>query len=108
VKEIAGFIENLQVTSYLKSDHILNLLMEIEGRMPEAKESCLNIIDRYLSLSDEERLNFKVGRRVGLYNSLADLSDSYKHVHVEQAVNRLKAKGSDVEEAILSLKNSFI
>jgi radical SAM superfamily enzyme YgiQ (UPF0313 family) len=107
VKEIAVFIENLQVTSYLKSDHILNLLMEIEGRMPEDKERCLNIIDRYLSLSDEERLNFKVGRRVGLYNSLADLSDSYKHVHVEQAVNRLKAKGSDVEEAILSLKNSF-
>ncbi|MCK5182095.1 MAG: radical SAM protein, partial [Dehalococcoidia bacterium] len=108
VKEIAVFIENLQVTSYLKSDHILNLLMEIEGRMPEDKERCLNIIDSYLSLSDEERLNFKVGRRVGLYNSLADLSDSYKHVHVEQAVNRLKAKGSDVEEAILGLKNSFI
>ena len=107
VKEIAVFIENLQVTSYLKSDHILNLLMEIEGRMPEDKERCLNIIDSYLSLSDEERLNFKVGRRVGLYNSLADLSDSYKHVHVEQAVNRLKAKGSDVEEAILRLKNSF-
>ena len=107
VKEIAVFIENLQVTSYLKSDHILNLLMEVEGRMPEDKERCLNIIDRYLSLPEEERLNFKVGRRVGLYNSLADLSDSYKHLHVEQAVNRLKAKGSDVEEAILRLKNSF-
>ena len=108
VMEIAVFIENLQVTSYFKSDHILNLLMEIEGRMPEDKERCLNIIDKYLSLPDEERLNFKVGRRVGLYNSLADLNDSYKHVHVEQAVNRLKAKGSDVEEAVLSLKNSFI
>jgi len=108
VKEIAMFIENLQVTSYFKSDHILNLLMEIEGKMPEDKERCLNIIDKYLSLPEEERLNFKVGRRVGLYNSLADLNDSYKHVHVEQAVNRLKAKGSDVEEAVLSLKNSFI
>jgi len=108
VKEIAVLIENLQVTSYLKSDHILNLLMEVKGRMPEDKERCLNIIDKYLSLPEEERLNFKVGRRIGLYNSLAGLSDSYKHVHVEQAVNRLKAKGSDVEEAILRLKNSFI
>jgi radical SAM superfamily enzyme YgiQ (UPF0313 family) len=108
VKKIAMFIENLQVTSYLKSDHILNLLMDIEGKMPEDKERCLNIIGRYLSLPEEERLNFKVGRRVGLYNSLADLNDSYKHVHVEQAVNRLKAKGGDVEEAVLSLKNSFI
>jgi len=108
VKEIAVFIENLQVTSYLKSDHILNLLMEVEGRMPEDKERCLNIIDKYLSLPDEERLNFKVGRRVGLYNSLADLNDSYKHDHIEQAVKRVKAKGGDVEEAVYSLRNSFI
>lgn len=107
-KEIAIFIENLHVTSYLKSDHILNLLMEVEGKMPEDKEKCLNIINEYLSLPDEERLNFKVGRRVGLYDRLADLSDSYKHQNVEQAIRRLRAQGSNAEEAILQLKNSFI
>jgi len=108
VKEIAVFIENLRVTSYVKSDHILNLLMEVEGRMPEDKERCLNIIDKYLSLPVEERLNFKVGRRIGLYSRLADLSDSYKHDHIEQALKRLRAQGSDVEKAIYSLRNSFI
>lgn len=108
VKEIAVFIENLQVTSYLTSDHILNLLMEVEGKMPEDKEKCLNIINKYLSLPDEERLNFKVGRRAGLYNRLADLSDSYKHDKIEQAIKCLRAQGSDVEEAIFKLKNSFI
>jgi radical SAM superfamily enzyme YgiQ (UPF0313 family) len=108
VKEIAVFIENLQVTSYLKSDHILNLLMEVEGKMPEDKEKCLNIVSKYLSLPDEERLNFEVGRRTGLYNRLADLSDSHKHDRIEQAVEHLRAQGSDVEEAIVKLKNSFI
>jgi radical SAM superfamily enzyme YgiQ (UPF0313 family) len=108
VKEIAVFIENLQVTSYLKSDHILNLLMEVEGKMPEDKGKCLNIIDKYLSLSEEERLNFKVGRRTGLYNRLADLSDSYKHDKIDQAIKHLTTEGSDVEEAIVKLKNSFI
>lgn len=108
VKEISIFVENLQVTSYLKSDHILNLLMEVEGNMPEDKEKCLNIINRYLSLPDEERLNFKVGRRIGLYNRLADLSDSYKYDKIEQAIKSLRAQGSDVEEAIVKLKNSFI
>ena len=107
-KEIAVFIENLQVTSYLKSDHILNLLMEVEGKMPEDKGKCLNIINKYLSLPDEERLNFKVGRRTGLYNRLADLSDSYKHDKIDQAIKSLRAQGSDVEEAIFKLKNSFI
>jgi len=108
VKEIAAFIENLQVASYLKSDHILNLLMEVEGKMPEDKSKCLHIIDRYLSLADEERLNFKIGRRAGLYNRLDDLSDSYRHGQIEQAMGRLKAQGSDIDQEILRLKNSFI
>jgi radical SAM superfamily enzyme YgiQ (UPF0313 family) len=107
-KEIGVFIENLQVTSHLTSDHILNLLMEVEGKMPEDKEKCLNIINKYLSLPDEERLNFKFGRRAGLYNRLADLSDSYKHDKIEQAIKRLRAQGSNVEEAIFKLKDSFI
>jgi radical SAM superfamily enzyme YgiQ (UPF0313 family) len=108
VREIAIFIENLQVTSHLKSDHILNLLMEVEGKMPADKGKCLNIINKYLSLPDEERLNFKVGRRTGLYNRLADLSDSYKHDKIEQAIEHLRAQEDDVEEAIVKLKNSFI
>jgi histone acetyltransferase (RNA polymerase elongator complex component) len=108
IREIAIFINNLQVTSYLKSDHILNLLMDVEGKMPEDKGKCLDIIDKYLSLSDEERLNFKVGRRTGLYNKLDDLRDSYKHDKIEQAIGQLYAHGSDVDEAIVKLKNSFI
>jgi len=108
VTEIAVLIENLQVTSYLKSDHILNLLMEVEGKMAEDKEKCLDIIDRYLSLPYEERLNFKVGRRSGLYSRLGDLNDSYKHDKIGQAIRHLKTQGSHVEEEILRLKNSFI
>jgi radical SAM superfamily enzyme YgiQ (UPF0313 family) len=107
-KEIGVFIENLQVNSHLKSDHTLNLLMEVEGKMPEDKEKCLNIINKYLSLPDEERLNFRFGRRTGLYNRLADLSDSYKHDRIEQAIKHLRAQGSNVEEAIFRLKDSFI
>jgi len=108
VKEIAIFVENLHVTSYLKSDHILNLLMDVEGKMPEDKGKCLNIINKYLFLPDGERLNFKVGRRAGLYNRLEDLGDKYKHDRIEQAIKRLRAQGSDVEDEIVKLKNSFI
>ena len=108
VEEIGLFIENLRVTSHLKSDHILNLLMEVEGKMPGDREKCLNVVNGYLSLPDDERLNFKVGRRAGLYNRLADLRDNSKHEEVEQAIGQLKTQGSDVEEAIVKLKNSFI
>ena len=108
VGEIAVFIDSLEVTSYLQSDHILNLLMEVEGNMAEDKQRCLDIIDRYLSLSDEERLNFKLGRRAGLYNRLSDLGDGYRHDKVGQAIKHLRAQDGDVEGEILRLKNSFI
>jgi radical SAM superfamily enzyme len=108
VKEIGIFMENLQVSSYLTSDHTLNLLMEIEGKLPDDKEKCLGIINKYLSLSDEERLNFRLGRRAGYYARLADLDDSYKHNRVKEAIERLRAQGEDVDKTIFRLKDNFI
>lgn len=108
VQEIAILIQNLRVSSHLKSDHTLNLLMEVQGRMPEDKEKCLSIINKYLSLPDDERLNFRVGRRTGVYSTLAELSDESKHDRVEQAIERLRVRGSNVDEELLSVKNSFI
>ena len=35
--------------SYFASDHILNLLEELDGKFPEAKETMLATIDRYLA-----------------------------------------------------------
>lgn len=109
VMEIGAFIENLQVTSYLKSDHILNLLPEIEGKMPEDKGKCLDIINKYLLLPAEERLNFRLGRRTGYYEKLSDLTDSYKHKKIDKAIKRANSTSSDsIDKLILKLKNSFI
>ncbi|MFP3898105.1 MAG: radical SAM protein [Dehalococcoidia bacterium] len=108
IREIATLIEHLRVSSRLKSDHILNLLMEVQGKLPEGKDRCLDIIYRYLSLPDGERLNFKVGRRVGLYSRLADLADGARHDRVEKAIQELKGRRGDIEEEVTRLKNSFI
>jgi len=108
VEEIGVLIENLEVTSYLKSDHILNLLMEVEGKMPQDKPRCLGIIREYLSLPEEERLNFKLGRRVGYYQQLADLKDSYRHDKVERAIRQIRAEGENVDEVLSRVKDGFI
>jgi len=108
VEEIGNLLANLQVSSYLKSDHILNLLMEVEGKMPEDKEKCLNVIAKYLNLPDEERLNFRLGRRAGYYEKLADLDDSYKHYNIDEAIKRIRADGRNIDEVIFKLKDGFI
>ena len=108
VEEIGTFIENLQVTSYLKSDHMLNLLMEVEGKMPEDKQKCLSIINQYLSLPEEERLNFKLGRRLGYYERLSDLKNTYKHYKIDQVITQIKSREENVDEVISKLKDGFI
>jgi radical SAM superfamily enzyme YgiQ (UPF0313 family) len=109
VEEIGKFIEKLDVTSELKSDHILNLLPEVEGKFPEAKSNCLNIINRYLSLSTGEKLNFRLGRRAGYYEKLNDLYDTHKYQKVDEAIRCITSEGPDsIDEVILQLKAGFI
>jgi biotin synthase-like enzyme len=109
VEEEKILIENLDCHSYFVSDHITNLLQEIEGKLPEGKEKMLAIIARFQSLSAEERHNFRVGRRVGIYNELDDLDNSQKHSLAEHAIQRLSGDGNQVDdETIYSLMERFI
>ena len=108
IEEIGSLIEKLDITSQFKSDHVMNLLPEIEGKFPEAKSTCLATINRYLELSPQERGNFKLGRRTGYYEKLDDLYDAYKFKKVDEAVKRITSEGQGgVDEVILQLKRGF-
>ena len=61
VREEQLLIESLEVTSYFASDHSTNILMDVRGQLPQDKEAMLAIIERYLQLSEEEQLNFRLG-----------------------------------------------
>jgi len=76
VREIRLLIEKLTgIQTTVVSDHILNLLEEVEGRLPDDKEKILSVIDAYLSLPAPDRMIFRLGRRQGIYRRLADLRD---------------------------------
>ena len=113
VEEIGVFIERLNSRSELKSDHILNLLSEVEGNLPQDKEKILAVINRYLTLPPQEKLNFQLGRRAGIYERLDELHDLQKHEHVEQAIRRIEVRNEvrnpgGVSETIAALKVGFI
>lgn len=73
-EEIRLFIENLEgITSTVTSDHIMNLLEEVAGKLPEDKEQMLRVIRNYQELPESERIIYRVGRRGGAYGSIDDL-----------------------------------
>jgi len=102
-------IEHLECHSNYVSDHITNLLQEIEGQLPKDKEKMLAIIDRFQALSPEEMTNFRLGRRVGVYNQLDDLYDLGKRQAVEQLIHRLGLGSTEIDEKkIYRLMGRFI
>jgi radical SAM superfamily enzyme len=110
IEEERLLIDHLQgITSTFVSDHIMNILQEVEGKLPEGKETMLNLIDRYLSLRKEEKDNFRLGRRAGVYQSVEDLSRPELRNRVEKALREIESERSgSLEEVLSELTESFI
>jgi hypothetical protein len=85
-EELLLLIDHLDgITSTIKSDHILNLFQEAEGRLPEDKEQIMAPFRQFLALPPAEQLLYRVGRRTGILSSLHDLADPSLRAHAEQA-----------------------
>jgi radical SAM superfamily enzyme YgiQ (UPF0313 family) len=119
VNEIRLFLETLDgIRSTVVSDHILNLLEEVQGKLPGEKEKMLALIDRYLAWPGEKRLQFRVGRRLGYFRGLEDLDDQNLLLRVDQILQDVRrsiredrgraALDSEIEKEIYSLMESYI
>jgi radical SAM superfamily enzyme YgiQ (UPF0313 family) len=108
--EIRMFIECLDgIESTLVSDHILNLLEELEGKLPADKGKMLSLIDRYFALPSEGRIIFRLGRRKGLYRSLDDLDDGQTYLGLKQIVDEYVSKESgQLDSDMRRLMHSYI
>jgi len=106
------FIETLEnITSMVTSDHIMNLLEEVTGKMPEDKDRMLDVIKQYQELSDPDRLVYRVGRRGGTYRSTDDLQrDPVTYKKIKTLIANVKEKdGTEgVEQFITEMVDRYI
>lgn len=106
VREIRLFLENLQgIESRVMSDHMMNLLEDVEGELPRDRDRMLGIIDAFLGMEQEDRENFIIGRRLGVYRFLADYDGG---TSVGDARRQIMSRFSSVDEAILEILKNYI
>lgn len=104
-EEMRVFIETLDgITSTVTSDHIMNLLEEVSGKLPEDKAKMLRVIERYQNLPDPERMIYRIGRRGGAYRSTDDLAgDPVTYQKIKSLLNDIQAKeGSEGVERFIT------
>ncbi len=94
VEEIKLFMDTLEgISSTITSDHIINLLEEITGKLPEDREKMMDVIMAYQDLPDSERLIYRVGRHGGAFRSIDDLKfDPSTYSKISNLINDIKSK----------------
>jgi len=109
VREIRLFLSLLDgVTSFLASDHILNLLSEVEGQLPQDQPRMLATLDRLLALPPPEQTVFQVGRRMGVFASLDELEQPERRARAETACRQYGITPANVDAVIDALVRQFI
>lgn len=106
VRELRLFLERLEgITSRFLSDHMMNLLEDVEGKLPGDREGMLGLIDRFLGMDREDRESFILGRRLGQFRFLEDYR---RDPGIEEVKGRLKGAYGSVDKAVLEILKNFI
>ncbi len=99
--EIRTFIAALDgINSTLQSDHVRNLIQEVEGKLPDDKARMLAQLDRFLELPLAEQTLFQLGRRIGYFYSLDDLQSLPRRRQVETISEQLQVTPGNVDQII--------
>lgn len=100
VEEQRLLVENLNgITSYYDNHHVGDLLIEAKGWLPEDKHKLLTTLDRFLSLSSSDKINFVLGTRLGIYRRMDDLKNQQLKDMINRDVQKLEGMTTDQEAA---------
>ncbi len=106
VRELYNMIAALKgITSSLQSDHMMNLIEDSNGRLPEEKEKILKPLESYLNLDADEQDSFIVARRTGNIRFFADYKKNSAYDNLRDSV---KAEFGSVDKAVLALSGRFL
>jgi hypothetical protein len=109
VREILLLLENLQgIFSRVRSDHILNLFQEVDGKFPEDREAMLGVMRSFLDMTPEEQTLFQVGRRMGLLSALQDLQVPKLRQQCENVCRQMNITSENVDAALDKMVKRFI
>lgn len=108
-REVLLFLESLRgLTSVVKSDHILNLLPEVEGALPEDQGRMISAVETFLKLSPEEQVVFQVGRRTGIFHGLGDQDNPFRRSRVEEIIRKHQITPENVDGVVDELMRRFV
>ncbi len=108
-QELLLLLETLTgIESTVRSDHVLNLFQEVDGTLPEDRETMLTPIRKFLKLSPEEQMIFSIGRRTHCMSYFADMHNAERRGYAEQRCRELGVTTENWNEVVDGIMKRFI
>lgn len=109
VEEIALMLKHIEgCNGILLSDHIVNLLAEVEGTLDKHRLAMIDTINRFLSLPEIERKRFQLARRLGIVTKLADIESLDSKIPQLDSIIRSVGSHRDWENLMNNYLTRFI
>ncbi len=107
IREIKTFLNALDnnITSHISSDHIMNLIEDIEGDLPADRSKMIAAIDKFLDMPVEDREMYILGRRTGRFRYLSDYRASSELQNLRSSII---AQYGSVDTAVLEILKNYI
>jgi hypothetical protein len=108
-RELLRFIEKLNgITSVIKSDHVLNLFMDLQGTLPDDKERMTAMLRGFLHMSPDDQRLYQLGRRLGFFARTRDMQNTQKKQAAETAYKELGVMPDNIDAITDELMTRFI
>lgn len=105
-EEIKLFLARLEgIQSVIESGHIMNLIEDIDGKLPEDKNRLLSVVDEYLNSPTDVKESFIIARRLGLARYFSGFRTNSE---IESAKRELINKFGSVEKSIAGILQNYI
>jgi len=109
-RELRDLLEQLgDARLELRSDHMLNLLNELEGSLPRDRDRLIALLDGYLGWPRDDQARFAIGVRLGLFRRLADYDDPARLRALERQLAGFEQPSADeLLAAASAVRSRFI
>ena len=101
VEELKNMIEGLHgIDSYIQSDHMMNLIEDSNGKLPEEKDKILAPLNSFLQMSLDDQECFIVARRTGRIRFFSDYSRNKDLIEMR---DRIRERFGSIDKAAAAL-----
>jgi radical SAM superfamily enzyme YgiQ (UPF0313 family) len=106
VEELRDMIDALEdIDSYIQSDHIMNLIEDANGKLPEEKNNVLDPLNLFLQMSLDDQECFIIARRAGRIRFITEYTRKKEFIELR---DRIKAQFGSVDKAAAIFTSNFI